>query len=224
MRTRPAWTLGAALTAAVLASGCTGEVFQPTHTGVVPLDGQSHAGQTFRAPSDQVTRVDVLVATYGRPADPQGTLSVTLLEAPGGTELASTRVRGDALEDNTWVAARFADPVDVGSGAAVELGWDGAEPIALRANVPPAGNDEDRLLNDPYRGGELLRDGAPATGDLAFRVVGATGPGEAATEIARWVRTAASRLTDRPLFAAAWLLLVTGAAALALAPLRRRRA
>jgi hypothetical protein len=221
MRT-PLAPLCAALVAGLLLTACGGEPFQPTHTGTVPLDGSSSAGQTFHSPSGQVRRVDLLVATYGEPADPAGTLAVDLVDAPGGSVLASARLPGEALADNTWVAVEFGGATEVGERAAIEVGWDGASPVALRANVPPAGWGGDRLLNDPYPGGELLRDGRAAAGDLAFRVAGAGGGVAVVTDIARLARGGLARLLDRPLFAVAWVLLVAGAATLVLGARRAR--
>lgn len=215
----------AVLAAAATLAGCGAGPFQPTHTGVVPLGGDAAAGQTFRPASARVGRVDLLVATYGRAADPDGVLAVTLRAGAGGEVLARARVPGSALEDNTWVAVPFEGaPVVAGDRAAFEVRWQGAEPVALRANVPPAEVGEDRLLNDPYPGGELLRDGEPAAGDLAFRVAGEGGTVAAAAGVARLARGAGARLLAQPVFAAAWLLLLAAAVALAVRGLRARPA
>lgn len=216
-----------ALVALVLA-GCArvgGEAFQPTHNGVVPLEGDATAGQTFRSATGAVRGVDLLVATFGEAADADGTLTVTLADAATGQELARAEVAGGELADNAWVAVRFGAAVPVGDAAAMEATWDGTRPVALRANTPPAGDHEggDRLLNDPYPGGELLRDGAPATGDLAFRVVGDPGPGDGIATAAGLARGLAAGLAAQPLFGVAWVLLLGGALLLALRGVGGRR-
>ncbi len=229
---------------ALVVAGCArvgGEAFQPTHNGVVPLEGDATAGQTFRSATGAVRGVDLLVATFGEAADADGTLTVTLTEAATGEELARAEVAGGELADNAWVAVRFGAPVPVADAAAVEAGWDGTRPIALRANVPPAepaelgqgegergdsseGADQTApLLNDPYPGGELLRDGAPATGDLAFRVVGDPGPGDVIATAGGLARGLAAGLAAQPLFGVAWVLLLGGALLLALRGLHGRR-
>lgn len=206
--------LSVLLLAAVLLAGCGTEPFQPTHTDAVPLGDAAVAGQTFRPAAGEVTGVDLLVATYQERPDADGTLTVRLRASPQGAVLAETRVPGAALEDNAWVSARFGEAVAVDGQAAIEAAWDGSAPLGLRANVPPADVPAERLLNDPYPGGELTRHGEPAAGDLAFRVAGTSGP---LAWVSRLARGAGSALLGAPVFAVAWLLLLGGAVTLAVA-------
>lgn len=223
-RARRATILLIALGALGLA-GCArvaGEPFQPTHNGAVPLEQGASLGQTFQVPSGEVTGVDVLVATFAAAAQPDATLHVELLDDPAGRTLAEARIPGGELDDNAWVAARFPEPVPVEDGvAAVNLTWDGDRPVALRANVPPPDFDGQELLNDPYPGGELLRDGTPATGDLAFRVRGNPTPGDALRSAAALVRGLLGGLAARPLFALLWSALLLASLGLAVLGLRR---
>jgi hypothetical protein len=213
-----------ALLAVLVLAGCGGEAFQPTHTGVVPVGEDASVGQTFRPAASSLRGVDLLVATFGRAADPDGTLRVVLRDGREGPAVAEGAVSGDAIGDNRWVAVRFDAPAVVGEFAAIEVTWDGEEPIALRANVPPPEVGEDRLLNDPVPGGQLLRDGEPAAGDLAFRAVGGSHAASLASAVARLARGVVTGLLDRPLFGGLWLLAMGGSVVLAVWGLRVARA
>jgi len=215
----------AALAGLLALGGCAGaggEAFQPTTTRALPLTAEQSVGQTFRPATDAVAGIDLLVATFDAPADAGGVLTVDLVGGAGGRVLASAEVPGDALGDNEWVAVRFPRPAPAPAAAAIDVRWRGATPVGLWANVPPPGYPAAQDSNDPYPGGELLVDGAPAQGDLAFRVVGAGGPAAAAGKLARTLGGAGGRLLGgQPIFAAAWLLGLAGACALAVSGLRR---
>lgn len=209
---------------ALLAVGCAragGEAFQPTHNTAITLHGEGVLGQTFSPATEAVRRVDLLVATYGV-RGPEGELEVVLRDGRDGTVLSETLVDGDRLADNIWVPVRFDQPVPAPRTVGLEARWTGEEPIALRANIPPGEVGEDRLLNDPYPGGELLRDGERAAGDLAFRVVGAGGTGPTVGAATSMVRDAGAGLVQRPVFAVVWILLLAGCCVLAVTGLRRR--
>jgi hypothetical protein len=226
MPTRPPLRVAALLLCLLLTTGCAriaGEPFQPTHNAALPLERGAALGQTFQVPSGAVAGVDLLTATYGRTPAADAELIVRLRQDADGPVLAEVALAGTAVPDNGWAIATFEDgPVPVADGvAAVEVTWDGAEPVALRANVPPGDWTADLLLNDPYPGGELLRDGSRGTGDLAFRVRGAPGAGDGARAVGRLGLGAARGLLDRPLFAVAWSALLAGCLALAVVGLRR---
>lgn len=207
---------------AVGLTGCqeaSGEAFQYSLNAPVMLGGEP-VGQTFRPVTERVAGVDVLVATFDRPADPQGRLRAVLRDGDGRV-LARTTVDGADLGNDEWAPVRFSPPVPAPEVAAFELTWDGSSPLAVWANVPLDEPGEDDLLNDPYPGGQLLRDGEPAVGDLAFRVVGSGGPLDAARNLGRILRAGASRLAGDPLFLGLWVTALVGAGALGAWGLRR---
>jgi hypothetical protein len=211
---------------ALLLAGCArvaGEPFQPTHNAALPLERGATLGQTFQAPSGAVAGIDLLTATYGLTPAADAVLTVRVLDGPGGRVLDEVEVAGSGVPDNGWAIATFPQPVTVDGAAAVEVFWDGEAPVAVRANVPPADWTTEDLLNDPYPGGELLRDGAPATGDLAFRVRGAPGAGDAAGTAVGLLRGAAAGVVARPLFAVGWSALLAGCLALAVVGFREDR-
>lgn len=204
-------------------AGCqaaSGEVFQHSFNQPLML-GDRPVGQTFRPVTAEIAGVDVLLATYAQSVDPAGELAAVLRAGAGGRVLARTVLRHPDLGNDEWAAIRFVPPVAASEVLAVELTWDGASPLAVWANVPLEAPGEDDLLNDPYPGGELLRDGDAAVGDLAFRVVGSGGPGDAARNVMAVLRSGASRLADRPLFLVTWLLLLAGAGGFGVWGLRR---
>lgn len=218
------------MVAALLAlSGCArvgGEAFQPTYSTTIPLDDPlgGPVGQTFRPATDAITGIDLFMVAYGQAPDPSGTLTVTLRDGLGGRQLASAIVGGQRIADNQWVPVRFNPSAPAPQTAAIEARWDGATPVGLLANLPPPGYDPARQdANDPYPGGELIRNGARAQGDLAFRVVGAGGADELSRQLGGILRSAGGRLLrDEPAFTLGWLVLLAGAVALAVTGLRQR--
>jgi hypothetical protein len=209
-----------------LLSGCGragGEAFQPTVNAALPLDEGRTLGQSFRPATEGVAGVDLLMATFGAVPDPDGQLAVVLRDATSGRVLARSSVPGTAIGDNTWASARFDPPAAAPAVAAIELTWDGGGRVGLWANVPPPDPGPDRLLNDPYPGGELLVDGEHAAGDLAFRVVGTRGATGVPRALAGVAAGALRGLGDRPLFAAVWALLLAAAVVLAVAGFRHGR-
>lgn len=212
MRTITSAARVAAASAVALAlGGCAladGSVAQGSSTGVLALAPGDGLAQTFRPRSPTVAAIDVLTATYGAAAS--GTLRLRLEDAESGALLAQADVDGGDLHDNGWSSARFAAPVAVPEVARVELSWAGAAAIGVYANVPPPGPPI--MLNDPYSGGELIRGGTPATGDLAFRAVGTGGAGAARAVASR----TAALLARTPRFTLGWVALLGVALALAL--------
>lgn len=206
---------------AVVLAGCqaaSGEVFQYSFNQPLLLGDGPPIGQTFRPVTGEVAGVDVLVATFDEPVDTAGELRAVLRDGEDGRVLARATVEHADLGNTEWAPIRFAPAVPAPEVAAVELTWDGASPLAVWANVPQA--DATDLHNDPYLGGQLLRAGEPAVGDLAFRVVGSGEPADAARNLARILRGGASRLADAPLFVGFWLVALAGAVALAVHGLR----
>lgn len=210
-----------------LAAGCGrvgGEPFQPTVTQALTLGEGRTIGQTFRPADDQVTGVDVLLATFGRDVPADAALHVALLDGPGGPPLWRDVIDGADIADNAWTGASGEAERPAGDVVELRLTWAGPGAIGVYANVPPADRDPATPLNDPYPGGELLLGGTPAPGDLAFRVTSPSGPGEAVGALAELARSAGARLLDRPLFAVVWVVLLAVSAALALRGLGRARA
>ncbi len=209
----------AALAALILLTGCArlgGEEFQASHSGAVLLGPT--VGQTFRPATSAVRGLDVLTVTYGEDLDPDGRLRVTLFDGQRGKRLATATVSGERIDDNEWVPLRFDPPVPSPEIAEFTVAWDGDTPLGLRANVPPRGFDRrEQDPNNPYPGGQLRRNGSAAYGDLAFRVLGTGGTGEAITQLTGMFGSAGNRLVHDELpFAVAWLALLTGALALAI--------
>jgi len=221
MRTAVAAFLVAGALGLVGCQAASGEAFQYTFNQPVPLGDGETVGQTFRPVTDAVAGVDVLTATYGGGVDAGGELRAVLRDGVGGPALARGSVPGAELGDNEWATIRFPEPARAPEVAALELDWRGDGSVAVWVNAPLEDVGEDDLLNDPYEGGELLRGGEPAVGDLAFRVVGTGGPADAARNLASIARRGAGRLGSDPLFALAWLALLGGAVWLGWRGLRR---
>ncbi|MGH8929799.1 MAG: hypothetical protein ACRDZO_03955 [Egibacteraceae bacterium] len=216
-----------ALAGLLLLTGCArlgGEEFQASHSDAVLLGAT--VGQTFRPVTSAVRGLDLLTATYGQDPDPDGRLRVTLFDGQRGKRLATATVSGDRIGDNDWVPLRFDPPVPAPEIAEFTVTWEGDTPLGLRANVPPRGFDRrEQDPNNPYPGGQLRRNGAAAYGDLAFRVLGTGGTGEAITQLTGMFRSAGDRLIHDELpFTVVWLTLLTGAIALAIVGFRHKAA
>lgn len=192
-----------------------GQPFQPTLNTALVLDEGDLVGQTTN-PNGPVAGVDLSVGTFDEPADPEGTLTVTIREVgtPTGEVLARAQVPGADLVDGGWAAARFDEPVEVDGVALLEVRWAGTAPIALWANTTQPATR--RIHNDPYAAGQMVLDGRPAQGDLAFRLVGPGGATPALRQVGEVLRSTGARLADQPLFTVLWALALAGAAALAL--------
>jgi hypothetical protein len=206
-------------------AGCArlgGEAFQASHSGAIPLEVP--LGQTFRPATKGIRGIDLLTVTYERTPDPEGVLRVVLGDDQTGATLATASLGGDRVGDNRWVPVRFDPPVPAPRVARLTVAWDGDTPVGLRANFPPPHFDPaEQDANDPYPGGELLRDGTRAAGDLAFRVLGTGGWREAVGQLAGMIRSAGGRLLrdDLP-FTLVWLTLVAGAVTLAVTGFQQR--
>lgn len=216
--------LGLALLALTGCARAAGGAFQATLTQALPV-GEDTVGQTFRPGAERLAGIDVLTATFGETPDADGELVLSLVDrAAGGEVVATTSVDGRAVADNGWVSLRFDEPAPVPHEPAFTVAWTGDSPVGLWANVPPSGvAGESRLLNDPYGGGQLLRAGRAATGDLAFRMVGAVGPLEPLAAVGRIGVGAARSLAGAPAFGVTWAVAVAGALALAVTGFRRAR-
>lgn len=204
---------------ALAAAGCQeagGETFQHSFNQPLRL-GEEPVAQTFRPATGAVAGVDVLLATFSEPVDPDGELDAVLRDGAGGPVLARATLRHADIGNDEWAAIRFDPAVPAPAVGAVELTWDGASPLAVWANAPL---DDPRAGNDPYLGGQILLGGEPGVGDLAFRVVGTGGAAEAAANVARILRSGASRLADRPLFLVLWVAVVAGSGWLGVRGLR----
>lgn len=224
MRIRPA--LLAALVLLLGLAGCAragGEPFQPTLNSPITLEEGSVLGQTLNPAGDAVAAVEVQVATFDAPADPAGVLTVVLRDPGDGAAIDTAQVAGADLADAAWVRASFDGPVTVPDVVLAEVSWEGATPLALWANLPLSGDGSASIVNDPYPGGQLVRDGRPAEGDLAFRVVGDGGVAAGVAQVGEVIRSTGARLRDEPAFAVVWLLALVGCGVLAISGLRRQR-
>lgn len=221
---RPLPVLLACLGLLLALSGCAragGEAFQPTLTQPLTLEEGRTVGQTFNPVGDAVTGVDLHVATFAATADPEGVLTVELRDADNGAVLDTAQVAGEDLADATWVRASFGTAVPVGDVVLLEASWQGDSPLALWANTPPPGPGRE-LVNDPYPAGQLVIDGRPVEGDLAFRVHGAGGLAAGVGQAVEVARSTGARLAEEPVFTALWALALLGCAALAVSGWRRR--
>lgn len=207
-------------------TGCArtaGDAFQATLTDAVAAHDQP-VGQTFTPGADRIAGVDLLVATFSERPDPEGELRVSLVNHDTDGAVATAEVSADAVADGQWVSARFDEPASPPPNPAFRVAWTGDSPVGVWANVPPGDADPDeRLINNPYAGGQLLRDGQPAAGDLAFRVVGDVGPVEPLRALGRLAGGAVMTLAAVPWFGLAWAALLAGALALAVAGFRAQR-
>lgn len=206
-------------------AGCAragGDAFQATVTEALRVD--EGIAQTFTPGADAVAGVDLLTATYGEAPDADGELVVTMVDRAGDEAVARAEVPGGSLRDNAWVPVRFDEPAPAPDDAALRVEWTGDSPVGVWANVPPAGIDPDeRLVNDPYAGGQLRRGGEAATGDLAFRVVGEPGPAGPAWGLARLAGGTLRSLAAAPVFTAVWAVALAAALALPVAGFRAAR-
>ncbi len=207
---------------AVLSTGCGrvgGDPYQPALNTPLQLEAGRTIGQTFD-PAGPVSGIDVTVATFAETPDPDGILRLVLREVGDDTVRATADVAGADLEDGTWVGADLGTPVTIDGVALMELTWEGTTPLALWADTTLEGTAG--IVNDPYAPGQLVLDGRPVDGDLAFRVTGPAGFGPAVEQVAEVARSTAARLRDEPLFTVLWGLAAVGSAVLAVTGLRRR--
>ncbi len=226
--TRRAAPLVALALTGLMAAGCAraaGEPFQVAHTGTLPVDGRT--GQSFSPRSSRLAGVDVLTGTLDE--EPSGTLVMRLRDGVGGPVLARAEVDGTDVGDNSWTRFRFDEPIAAPTVAAVTFALDGGGAVVLYADVPDEDTtpgeieDGEVLPNDPYPFGSLLDGDTPATGDLAFRVVGADGAGAVPVALGALLANTGRLLAQVPLFTAVWVVLLAAAAGLAAAGLRRPR-
>lgn len=210
--------LGLALSACGRAGG---QPFQPALNTPLALPAGQTLGQTLNPPDDIITGLDLSVATFGAPADPGGVLTVTVRPAGQAGVTSEAVVPGTAITDGAWVDATFDPPVRSDGVVVAEIRWDGDTPLALWADVPL--EDTRGITNDPYPEGQLVIDGRPVEGDLAFRVSGPGGIGAAATQVQRVLRAAGSRLVDQPEFLAVWLAALSASVLLAVRGLGEAR-
>lgn len=209
--------------ALVACSRLGGEPFQQSHNDVVALTDAAEVGQTFTVPDAVVTRVELLVATFGEVAD--GRLVVTVSDSESW--LGRGEIEGADLADNGWVGIELDPPVPVQGTALLEVARDGVAPVGVYADRPPADvtpaavADDEVLLNDPYAGGTLVLDGESQPGDLAFRVAGSGSAVGLTGAIAGDAGRGAART---PLALAAWLAVLAALSVAAVLGLRRPRA
>lgn len=216
----------AVVTTVVATGGCAragGDAFQATVTDALPAH-EEPVGQTFTPGADRIAGVDLLTATFRERPDPDGELVVALVDHDAGETVATAEVPAEVVDDSGWVPARFDEPASPPPNPAFTVEWTGDSTVGVWANVPPPDVDGDeRLINDPYPGGQLLRGGQPATGDLAFRVVGDVGVAEPLRALARLAGGAVLALAAVPWFGVLWGLMFAGAVALAVAGFRAAR-
>ena len=208
-------------TIVLLSGGCGrvgGEPFQPSSNTPVTLEDGNSVGQILNPNGDSVSEIDVSVATFAQQADPQGVLTVTL---DGRGERRSAIVSGADIADGAWVAATFDPPAPVDDLTTMDITWEGTTPIALWSNQDLAGTSG--ISNDPYAAGQIVLDGRPTTGDLAFRVTTESGLSDGLAQFVEVMRGAAARLVDQPVFTLVWTILLIGSAVLAVRGRRAQR-
>ncbi len=126
------------------------------------LAGGRAIAQSFRAPSDGLVAVDLLlanVANAARTAD--GGIEVTLLN-PAGKPAAAWRLPAARVVDHAWHRFRLPAPLAGIAGERLTIVLrrpeSGGRPVAAWTTA-----------GDAYPDGAMAVDGAPAGGDLAFR-------------------------------------------------------
>lgn len=207
----------------ILLAGCGrvgGEPFQGALNNPITLDDQGSVAQTINPAGGSISQLDVTVATFAAATDPSGELRVTLTPVGGSTVLGTTTVSGADMVDGSWVSATFDPAVVVPDVVLATFTWEGDTPLAVWADTTLPGTSG--IQNDPYAKGQLVVDGRPTEGDLAFRVLADGGPGAVVEQVGEVARTGAARLLDEPVFLVLWGLALVGATVLATG-LRRRR-
>lgn len=125
------------------------------------LCGGDRIGQTFKAPSDGLARIDVLLGTHGRPNDKDVRFRLWELE-PARVLAAEIGFNASDVRNNLYRTFRFPRrPKSKGRAYLFELDSPGSTPsnsIAVWMNT-----------NDVCKDGEFFFDGLPAGGDLTFR-------------------------------------------------------
>jgi hypothetical protein len=130
--------------------------------GFVPV-GELTTGrrvtQTFVGRENGLNRVDVLTATYGHRIT--GTLRLSLLDEATRTPLAERIVRGD-VPSNDWLTLAVPEqPQSKGRRYLID--------VRALDGRPGEAATVWKSISEGYAGGEMMIDGAPASGDLWFR-------------------------------------------------------
>jgi len=133
----------------------------PHDTPSPRIFGPRKVGQTFSVRKNGLSRLDVLVGTYGRAVGAD--LRFELWEVkPAEILAAETTIPASALKDNLFASAVF-KPVRRSEGKTYKFA----------VSAPGAAGDDSVSLwmssRDIYRGGETLFNDSPAGGDIVFR-------------------------------------------------------
>ncbi|WP_336248760.1 hypothetical protein [Stomatohabitans albus] len=210
-RSLPAWFSGL-----ILLTGCAragGEPAQYTANGGLHVDRSHTVSQTVNPAGGQVQAVDVLV--LDQPTEGDGVLNLAL--AAEGDVLAEQAVPLENItEPDRWVSFAFDQPVAVPDVVDVQLTIKGEGSVLVAANhTPDDAKPSNEPVHDPYPQGEAMANGKPINGDIAFRIVGTTGPSGLPGQVGAIAKEGTKRLIGQPLFAYTWGLVGMGAVCLA---------
>jgi hypothetical protein len=125
-----------------------------------PLGGPHTVGQTFIARQDNLTQIQVF-GSFG-PARPAGQLVFHLKSSPSDpSDLVTQQLDLSSLQDATWWSITFS-PVRQAKGRSFYFYFSAPDATTtdwIHLKYSPG---------NPYGGGELMKDGKPASGDLLF--------------------------------------------------------
>ncbi len=175
------------------------DVVQEQSSGqtVGPIAGRTRPGQTFVAGADNLARIQVLGATYGKALT--GTLTFHLrTDPPGPADLVTQPIDAATLPDNTFWTITF-PPIARSAGRRYAFYFDA--PQAREGNAATLWYDG----ADVYPDGSRTDGGQPADGDLAFRVYSLREPGAAWFAPVTPAPGAAAVFTNTRVLPRAWL-------------------
>ena len=149
----------------LLLTGCVeqSDAAQPRYVQPAGEITSTHTvGQTFVATADNLTRLDVLMATYARRN--RGPVVFYLRQSPTSAEdLVRIEIEAATIRDNKYRTFRF-DPIPDSGGRRFYFFFEAPE--AAPGNAVTVWQS----AQDVYPDGAAVIDGLPGEGDLAFRI------------------------------------------------------
>lgn len=178
----PAWLLFS-LALILLLTGCAEQPDMAQPRPARPageIAGPHTVGQTFVATTDNLSRIDVLMATYARRN--HGPVVFYLRESlTGSQDLARIEFEAATVQDNAYHAFRF-PPIPNSAGQRFYFFL--AAPQATPGNAVTIW----QAARDVYPDGNVIIGGQPGEGDLAFRLYADYGPAAILHDVWRQMR------------------------------------